>query len=154
VRRVAELPFPELTGNIGDLQSRLVNHLMEFGLFRKEAIAMVETWRDSWFEEGMRLFYIVPREMVDRVLPLEVQPSPSAIARVFVGRIELLSPGVKERIDSLAAANDVTGLQGIGRFLGPFVTQMERTRPGWQRPAAIQSLFQRQPAGAPPSCVQ
>jgi hypothetical protein len=81
--------------------------------------------------------------MVDRVLPLDVQPAPSAVARVFVGRVEFLSPGTRERIESLAAANDVKGLQQFGRFLGPFVTQMERTNPGHQRPAAIQSVFQR-----------
>jgi hypothetical protein len=40
----------------------LADNLVEFGLYRKEAEPMVETWRDSWFEEGIRLFYIVPRE--------------------------------------------------------------------------------------------
>jgi hypothetical protein len=138
-----ELTFPELTNDLAELRAGLTNHLVEFGLYRKEAAAMVETWRDSWFEEGMRLFYIVPREMVDRVLPLDIQPAPSTVARVFVGRVELLSPGMRQRIESLAAANDIKKLQQIGRFLGPFVTQMERTEPGRPRPAAIQSVFQR-----------
>jgi hypothetical protein len=152
LRAAADVDFPELTSDLAQLGSELAGHLMEFGLYRKEAKAMVETWRDSWFEEGMRLFYIVPPEMVDRVLPLEIQPSPAAVARVFVGRIELLSPGMSERIESLAAANDINALHGIGRFLGPFVTQMERTRPGWSRPAAIQSVFQRPRAVS--GCVQ
>jgi hypothetical protein len=102
---------------------------------------MVETWRDSWFEEGMRLFYIVPREMVDRVLPLDVQPAPTNLMRVFVGRIEILSPATQERIEALAASNDTKALERMGRFLGPFVMQMERTNPGHARPAAIQNLF-------------
>lgn len=151
VKTTAELDFPELTGNIAELRDRLANVLVESGLYKKEADAMLETWSDSWFEEGMRLIYLVPREMVDRVLPLDVQPSPSAVARVFVGRVEMLSPGTHQRIDSLAAANDVKGLQQIGRFLGPFVMQMERTEAGRQRPAAIQSVF-RSPRVSP-GCV-
>ena len=143
LKNETELGFPELTNDLAELRAGLTNHLVEFGLYRKEAAAMVETWRDSWFEEGMRLFYIVPREMVDRVLPLDIQPAPSAVVRVFVGRVELLSPGTRERIKSLATANDTKALQQIGRFLGPFVTQMERTDPGRPRPAAIQSVFQR-----------
>ena len=53
---------------------------------------MVETWRDSWFEEGSRLIYSVPPRVIDDALPLQVEPVPSQIARVFVGRIELITP--------------------------------------------------------------
>ncbi|HYP06284.1 MAG TPA: hypothetical protein VER03_08600 [Bryobacteraceae bacterium] len=149
----AQMESPELTGSLAEIRSRLEAHLVEFGLYPKEAAAMVETWRDSWFEEGMRLFYIAPREMVDRVLPLQVQPAPSTTVRVFVGRIEILSPAMRRRIDSLAAANDLKGLQQIGRFLGPFTTQMERTDGSRQRPSAIQSVFDRtRPFGAA-ACV-
>jgi hypothetical protein len=63
--------------------------LMVHGLYPKEAAAMVETWRDSWFEEGARLFYVADRQTVDAILPLEVKPAPAAVERVFVGRIEL-----------------------------------------------------------------
>ena len=38
---------------------------------------MIDTWRDSWFEEGMRIFYILPRKAVDGVLPLKITPSPA-----------------------------------------------------------------------------
>jgi hypothetical protein len=55
----------------------------------REARAMVETWRDTWFAPGTRLFYLVPRAMVDRVLPLDIDPQPLDVTRVFVGRIEL-----------------------------------------------------------------
>ena len=75
LRTVTEIEPPELTTDIEAVGSELVGHLTEFGLYRKEALAMVETWQDSWFEEGMRVFYIVPRAMVDRVLPLEVNPA-------------------------------------------------------------------------------
>lgn len=42
---------------------------------------MVDTWRDSWFEPGLRVLYTVPREVTDAVLPLTVTPAPQAIAR-------------------------------------------------------------------------
>ena len=152
VRGDADVELPELTAKLDDLRSELAGHLVEFGLYRKEALAMVETWRDSWFEEGMRLFYIVPRNMVDAVLPLDIKPAPAFVARVFVGRIELLSPAMRETIQSAAAAGDLKKLDSLGRFLGPFVTQMERTNPGQGRPAAIQTIFNRPVTAA--SCVQ
>jgi hypothetical protein len=50
---------------------------------------MVETWRDSWFEEGSRAFYIFPRTLLDTTLPLSIEPQPAKTIRVFVGRINL-----------------------------------------------------------------
>ena len=148
VRGTAEVDPPELKANLDDLRAELTGHLVEFGLYRKEALAMVETWRDSWFEEGMRLFYIVPRNTVDRLLPLEIKPAPTSVARVFVGRIELLSPAVRQTILS----GNGQELKKVGRFLGPFVTQIERANPGQRRPAAVQAIFNEpRPAAA---CVQ
>src|SRR5438132_371630 len=62
---------------------------LSYGLYPKEAAAMVDTWRDSWFEPGSRLFYVAPRQAVDAILPLNVTPAPGSVVRVFVGRIEL-----------------------------------------------------------------
>lgn len=63
--------------------------LVAEGLFPDEAHAMVETWRDSWFEEGSRVFYIFPRALLDSTLPLSIEPHPAKTVRVFVGRINL-----------------------------------------------------------------
>ena len=68
---------------------------------------MVETWRDSWFEEGTRLIYIVPSRVIHAVLPLQIEPGPSAVARVFVGRIELITPALKRTVTE-ATAGPVT----------------------------------------------
>ena len=38
---------------------------------------MIETWRDSWFEEGARLFYLVPQRTIATVLPLDITPRPT-----------------------------------------------------------------------------
>ena len=50
---------PSLDGSLPELRHDLENALVAQGLFPREAHAMVETWRDSWFEEGSRLIYIV-----------------------------------------------------------------------------------------------
>jgi hypothetical protein len=57
----ANIETPALTGSLDGLKQELADALVSQGLYRKEADAMIETWRDSWFEEGMRVFYLVPR---------------------------------------------------------------------------------------------
>lgn len=87
------------------------------GLYAEEARAMIDTWRDSWFEEGTRLLYIVPRPAIDAVLPLTINPPPADIARVFVGRMELVTPAIVNDIRNALLADDRATLQRYGRFL-------------------------------------
>jgi hypothetical protein len=84
-----------LQNNWAGLLMDLEHALISQGLYQKEARAMIETWRDSWFEEGTRLFYIVPAQAVDDILPLDIQPARSEIDRVFVGRIKLITPATQ-----------------------------------------------------------
>ena len=103
--------------NDGEPSFELREMLVASGLYPEEASAMVETWRDSWFEEGTRLFYVVPREVIDRVLPLEINPAPSEIARVFVARTELFTPATVSTIARALLVNDFGTLRKYGRFL-------------------------------------
>jgi hypothetical protein len=91
--------------------------LLANGLYPREASAMIDTWRDSWFEEGTRLFYLVPRPVVETILPLEIAPAPTAIARVFVGRMELVTPATAHAVKDALLANDAAALRPYGRFL-------------------------------------
>ncbi len=91
--------------------------LLANGLYADEAAAMIETWRDSWFEEGTRLFYLVPRPAIDTILPLEIDPKPAGVARVFVGRMELVTPATEKEIKDALLANHVATLRAHGRFL-------------------------------------
>jgi hypothetical protein len=109
-----------LSGLLAELEDILVGQ----GLFREEAKAMIETWRDSWFEEGTRVFYIVPRSSVDSILPLEIQPAPSKVARVFVGRMEAITPGIQEDVKRAIANNDRVTLEKYGRFLEPIARRI------------------------------
>lgn len=115
----AILETPSLTGTSDSLHQDLEDLLVSQGLFRDEARAMLETWRDSWFEEGSRLFYIVPRSFVDSVLPLSIQPAPAQFVRVFVGRIELVTPATEESIETALATHDRAIPPKYGRFFFP-----------------------------------
>ena len=114
---VAEIPKDDRT--VESLQQEFVRILTEQGLFPREAQAMVETWRDSWFEEGTRVFYIVPAGEVDTILPLTAEPRPDHIARVFVGRVEVITPETRDAIKTALKRQDVGTLEKYGRFLQP-----------------------------------
>lgn len=124
VQREAVLEAPELTGTVEDLGRELEGILVAQGLYLDEAHAMVETWRGSWFEEGSRLIYIVPAEFVNRILPLSVRPAPAQTERVFVGRLELVTPATERAVESAFAAHDRRTLEKYGRFLEPILQTM------------------------------
>jgi hypothetical protein len=118
------LDAPALTGNLDTLRADLQRTLVKAGLFDREAAAMVDTWRDSWFEEGTRMFYIVPRRTVDAVLPLEITPAPDNLARVFVGRMEVITPATMSAVDRAIRGNDATVLARYARLLGPVTERL------------------------------
>jgi hypothetical protein len=72
-----------------ELEATLVGALVAQGLYEKEALAMVACWSDTWFGDGLRLIYFLPRVVTDRLLPLTLVPRPARLERVMVGRIEL-----------------------------------------------------------------
>ena len=119
IQDTVTLDPPAIDDSFPQLRYDLENALVEQGLFLKEAQAMVETWRDSWFEEGARLLYIVPSRSVDAILPLRVEPAPSKTARVFVGRIELVTPDITRTMEDALARSDWPTIARYGRFPGP-----------------------------------
>ena len=120
----ATLSTPALTGDMDALALRLETVLAREGLYPREAQAMVDTWRDSWFEEGTRLLYIVPRATVDAMLPLDIKPRPIETARVFVGRLELITPATTAEVKRALETQDRAALLKYGRFLLPISQQI------------------------------
>jgi len=120
---------PELTATFESLSRDLEDILTAQGLYPDEARAMIETWRDSWFEEGSRLFYIVPTHFVDAILPLTINPAPSQTVRVFVGRLELIPPATTQAVEKILATHDLAALQKYDRFLEPILDQMKAATP-------------------------
>ena len=115
---------PELNSDLDSLSRDLERTLVEQGLYADEAHAMVQTWQDSWFEEGSRLLYIVPRNFVDTVLPLTIKPAPTNTNRVFVGRMEIVTPATEKSIEYAFASHDRVTLAKYGRFLSPILEIM------------------------------
>jgi hypothetical protein len=129
VKNMVSIEPPELDNSLPALRDELENELVAQGLFPKEAHAMVETWRDSWFEEGTRLIYIVPSRAIDAFLPLHVDPAPSQIARVFVGRIELITSEITSSVEAAMAAGNLPPLERHGRFLNPILDNIVSKNP-------------------------
>src|SRR5215813_2631228 len=129
----ATIARPALGQPVESLRREIEKTLVEQGLYEKEAAAMVKTWRDSWFEEGLRVFYIVPRRATDVILPITIKPQPSELARVFVGRAEIITPEMER--DILAAVklygensfkareNAIKTVRRYGRFADPVLRQ-------------------------------
>jgi len=120
---------PELTATFDSMSRDLQDTLTRQGLYPDEARAMIETWRQSWFEEGSRLFYIVPGDFLNAILPLTINPVPAQTVRVFVGRLELVTPATTQAIGKILATHDLAGLQKYNRFLEPILEEMKAANP-------------------------
>ncbi len=122
--------FVEKTVMVEALKGAVQVELEAQGLYEDEAIAMVDTWSRQWFgSEGSRLIYLVPREVTDALLPLQIEPAPDELVRVLVGRLEYLTPEIEARtVDMLRQRIEGTTperarargwLVERGRFLEP-----------------------------------
>jgi hypothetical protein len=129
VREGVILDPPVLNASLDSLLPDLEASLISSGLYAEEAHAMLESWKDSWFEEGSRLIYIVPNSFVEKILPLSIQPQPAKIQRTFVGRLELLTPATQNAIETAAAGHDKAALAKYGRFVAPMIEMMLRRNP-------------------------
>ncbi len=132
---------PALDQNMDSLLRDLKKILTANGLYEREAEAMIKTWRSSWFEEGLRVFYLLPRQTTDTVLPLAVEPAPAELVRVLVGRAEVITPEMEQAVrqqigllkDSSPQVRAVAleTLQKHGRFSEPILKRIlasERNR--------------------------
>jgi hypothetical protein len=74
------------------------------GLYRDEALGMVDTWKRQWFRTpGVRVLYLLPQAVTERLIPLSITPAPDRLVRTLVVRVELISPDrEKADVDALA----------------------------------------------------
>jgi hypothetical protein len=108
--------------------------LIENGLFEKEAAAMIDTWKDSWFEEGFRALYVLPRKTTDEILPVKMEPLANKFERVMICRTELITKKMKESFESYilqlespsakAKAEASRFLHSYGRFAEPILREV------------------------------
>jgi hypothetical protein len=133
----------------GEIEQMLVAN----GLYPAEAAAMVATWGDSWFEEGTRVFYVLPRSAVDAILPLDMTPAPASTVRVFVGRVELLSAATRAAVKTALLTSDRATLMKYGRFVEPIARRLiAESAPDARQPLerALQDAYQLWGASANP----
>jgi hypothetical protein len=92
-----KLPLEE---GMPHVKQAVADALIRAGLFEKEAWAMVNSWEKGYFRtDGIRLLYVLPRESVDALIPIEIKPAPEKLVRVMVGRTEVLTPAQEQRIE-------------------------------------------------------
>jgi hypothetical protein len=129
------LPLDRFVETISaDVESRLIAS----GLYRKEAKAMVNTWKISYFKtDGVRVLFVLPQSWTDRFIPMRITPAPEQIVRVMVGRVELLDAARERRAE--AAIRDLASpsegvrerafelLRSEGRYVEPIVRRALRT---------------------------
>jgi hypothetical protein len=139
LKEEARFGAPPPAGSVPALRAELERWLVREGLYEREAKAMVDTWSDSWFEQGTRLFYVVPKRLVDAVLPLEIKPAATDVARVFVGRVELITAASLTELEDALRRDDRPRLARFGRFLGPVADRLLAT----PLSAADRAQFQR-----------
>jgi len=140
------ITYPDL-----DVEGALKKHLVESGLFEKEASAMIKTWRASWFEPGLRVFYFIPRRMTDALLPLTIDPKPVEVVRTLVGRAEILTPEMEKSIAVQAARlgadsietreSAMAELRKYGRFAEPVLRKILATTTDPEVKVRIQNLI-------------
>jgi hypothetical protein len=127
-----KVKLPSAESTVDRLAEATVRELAAAGLYEKEALAMVNTWRTSWFgESGTRLLYLVPEKLTDKLLPLSVVPTPDERVRILVGRLETLTPEDCQRLvesltgkasgESPSAEAIKTELDVLGRFAEPAI---------------------------------
>jgi hypothetical protein len=128
-------PLDQFTDALAaDLAARLV----ESGLYSKEAWAMVNTWRSSYFQTpGVRVLFVLPQAWTDENIPLKMTPVPGKIVRVMVGRTELLTPEREQlaeaAIRDLASPESATRqkafatLREQGRYVEPIIHRVLAT---------------------------
>ncbi|HEY0462195.1 MAG TPA: hypothetical protein VGC97_23885 [Pyrinomonadaceae bacterium] len=143
---------PSLSKNLTQVFDELEKNLVGQGLYEKEAKAMIETWKDSWFEEGLRVFYILPRMTTDEILPLTVQPRPSQTVRVLVGRAEVITPemerDVRKQVSLLRSGTAKTreeaqeNLKKYGRFYEPILKSILESETNAKVRRQIQKLIE------------
>jgi hypothetical protein len=88
-----QVSIPKSPAKQEALETEVRDALIRAGLNRDEAFAMVATWKHQWFgEQGTRMLVILPQSLIDSALPLSITPTPDKTTRVFVSRLEVLTP--------------------------------------------------------------
>lgn len=109
-------------------RGKLIDELLLAGLFKDEAVAMLNTWENGYLKvPGLRLLYILPRFEVDEVLPLNFTPAPVKLVRAFVARMEIILDTDEQRIlAEITKEQSQFRIEKLGRFAEPVLHRIRK----------------------------
>jgi hypothetical protein len=121
---------PDLNHYVADAKGALFVALLDSGLFKDEALAMVNTWEKSYFRNpGNRILYVLPREWTDHLLPLQIQPQPDELKRTLVGRVEVMTFAEEQALltglTQAVRSGSRFDVSTLGRFAEPKLRRVE-----------------------------
>lgn len=127
--------FVSMSAGVPAVKQAVATALIEAGLYRKEAEAMVNNWEHSYFRTpGIRVLYLLPRSLTDKTIPIEIKPTPWDLVRVMVGRVEVLTPNAEQSYErylkDMAMGNEMTRklirteLAKLGRLQEPVLRRI------------------------------
>lgn len=101
---VKEVAFAEIETALfaTEATDTLLKQLGAAGLFKDEALALTDLWQKRLFETpGLHLFYRLPQEIYDALMPLTLTPKPDSVVRVGLVVHSHLEPDFADRIFEL-----------------------------------------------------
>lgn len=142
----------------GSAVRALTAHLRAAGLLDDEAGSLVELWRRELFEvEGLTVFYRLPQEEYERLLPLKMTPRPEELVRVGLVQHPHCEPDLAERVARLARDLDADEfavreeaqkrLEALGRAAFVHLRRLVEKAPSPEVRRRIERLLQTHDAG-------
>jgi hypothetical protein len=132
----------------------LLKQLKDAGLLEKEAASLVELWKQELFAtEGVAVFYRLPQEEYDRLLPLTMTPRAEKIVRVGLVMHPHCEPDLGPKVaelvkqlnaDDFAAREEAQKrLEKLGRAAYVHLIRMERESQPLEVRARLEKLLQK-----------
>jgi hypothetical protein len=81
----------------------LTKQLKDAGLFEDEAKSLADVWKKDFFQaDGLTLFFRLPQEEYEKLLPMKLKPRPEKLVRVGLVLHPHCEPDFAERVADLA----------------------------------------------------
>jgi hypothetical protein len=81
----------------------LTKQLTDVGLFEDEAKSLSEVWKKDFFQaDGLTLFFRLPQEEYEKLLPMKLKPRPEKLVRVGLALHPHCEPDFADRVAALA----------------------------------------------------
>jgi hypothetical protein len=123
--------------NLKGIRTELKAGLKADGLFDDEAEAMMNTWEAAYFKRpGLRVFFMVPREWTDAVLPLRITGDATDkmdVQRAIIGRIEVVTPFQRERLMRIGRTTPASGMWLNAAIQKALANTSDKYREDWYR---------------------